>query len=127
MIREEFIRALEKGGIAFTYSEGGERIVIVRENLVINLKDLGITSLPPNITFDNLGFVNLGEVSQLPEGLIFDINDGGVIGEKITRIPRGTKFGKGVKAVLIKSGSIYFHNVEGINYGDLLTATFKYI
>jgi hypothetical protein len=61
--------------------------VIVRENLVINLKDLGITSLPPNITFDNLGFVNLGEVSQLPEGLIFDINDGGVIGEKITRIP----------------------------------------
>jgi hypothetical protein len=126
MTREEFMRALEKGGIAFTYSEGRERIVIVPENFVINLKDLGITSLPPNITFDNLGFVNLGEVSQLPEGLIFDINDGGVIGEKITRIPRGTKFGKGVKGVLIKSGSINF-DIEGFNYGDFLTAVFKYL
>ena len=126
MTREEFIEALEKGEITFSYSEGGERIVIGPENFVINLGNLGITSLPPNITFDNLGFVNLGEVSQLPEGLIFDINDGGVIGEEITRITRGTKFGKNVKAVLIKSGTINF-DIEGFNYGDFLTAAFKYI
>jgi hypothetical protein len=62
----------------------------------------------------------------LPEGTVFN-NYGSVVGEEITRIPRGTKFGKGVKTVLIKSGTIHFHNIDGINYGDLLTATFKYL
>jgi hypothetical protein len=126
MTREEFIRALEKGGITFSYSDGGERIVIGPENYYINLEYLGITSLPSNITFNNLRSLNLGEVAQLPEGVVFDIK-GAVIGEGITRIPRGTKFGKEVKTVLIQSGTIYFHNIEGINYGDLLTATFKYL
>ena len=126
MTREEFIEALEKGGITFSYSEGGERIVVNWDNQYINLEYLGITSLPPDVTFENAGSLRLGEVAQLPEGTVFN-NYGSVVGEEITRIPRGTKFGKEVRTVLIKSGTIYFHNIDGINYGDLLTATFKYI
>jgi hypothetical protein len=126
MTREQFIRALEEGGITYSLSDGGKRIVVDQENQYINLEYLGITSLPPNVTFENSRSLRLGEISQLPEGMVFDIK-GAVIGEGITRIPRGTKFGKEVKTVLIQSGTIYFHNIEGINYGDLLTATFKYL
>ena len=126
MTREQFIRALEEGGITYSLSDGGKRIVVDQENQYINLEYLGITSLPPNVTFENSRSLRLGEISQLHEGMVFDIK-GAVIGEGITRIPRGTKFGKEVKTVLIKSGTIYFHNIEGINYGDLLTATFKYL
>jgi hypothetical protein len=126
MTRGEFIRALEQGGITFSYSERGERIVIAEENYYFKSGDLGITSIPSNVTFENSGTIRLDGISQLPEGLFFN-NYGGVLAEEITRIPRGTKFGKGVKTVLIKSGNIYFHNIDGINYGDLLTATFKYL
>jgi hypothetical protein len=126
MTREQFIRALEEGGITYSLSDGGKRIVVDQENQYINLEYLGITSLPPDVTFENSGSLRLGEVAQLPEGVVFDIK-GAVIAEGITRIPRGTKFGKEVRSVLIKSGTIYFHNIDGINYGDLLTATFKYI
>lgn len=125
MTREEFIRALEKGGITFSYSEGGERIVIGPENYYVKSGDLGITSIPPNVTFENSGTISLLGISQLPEGLFFN-NYGGVFAEGVTRIPRGTKFGRGVRTILIKSGTINF-NIEGYNYGDFLTATFKYL
>jgi len=125
MTREEFIRALEKGGITFSYSEGGERIVIGWENYYVEWDNLGITSIPPNVTFENSGTISLLGISQLPEGLFFN-NYGRVIAEEVTRIPRGTKFGRGVSTVLIKSGTIDF-DIEGYNYGDFLTAAFKYI
>jgi hypothetical protein len=125
MAREEFIRALEKGGITFSYSEGGKRIVIGAENYYVKWDDLGITSIPPNVTFENSGTISLLGISQLPEGLFFN-NYGRVFAEGVTRIPRGTKFGKGVRAVLIKSGTIDF-DIEGFNYGDFLTAAFKYL
>jgi hypothetical protein len=127
MTRKEFIESLEKGGITFSYSEEGERIVVGSgDEYYIDLGDPWITSLPPNVTFRNVGSLNLGEVAQLPEGVVFD-NGGAIFAEEVTRIPRGTKFGKRVKSVLIKSGTIHFHNIDGINYGDLLTATFKYL
>jgi len=112
MSGEQFIRALEGGGIS--YSEEGERIVVGSgDEYYINLGDYRITSLPPNVTFRNVGSLNLGEVAQLPEGVVFD-NGGAIFAEGITRIPRGTKFGKEVRSVLIKSGTIYFHNIDGI-------------
>jgi hypothetical protein len=123
MTREEFIRALDEKGIS--YSLEGERIVVNWDNQYINLEYLGITSLPPDVTFENAGSLRLGEVAQLPEGTVFN-NYGSVVGEEITRIPRGTKFGKGVRTVLLAGGTINF-DIEGFNYGDLLTATFKYL
>ena len=124
MTREEFIRALDERGIS--YSLEGERIVVGSgDEYYIDLGDPWITSLPPDVTFRNVGSLNLGEISQLPEGVVFD-NGGAIFAEGVTRIPRGTKFGKRVKSILIKSGTINF-DIEGFNYGDFLTAAFKYI
>jgi hypothetical protein len=125
MTREEFIRVLEKEGITFSYSEGGERIVIGWENYYLDWDNLGITSIPPNVTFENSGTIRLDGISQLPEGLFFN-NYGGVFAEGVTKIPRGTKFGRGVRTVLLAGGTIDF-DIEGFNYGDFLTAAFKYI
>jgi hypothetical protein len=124
MTRGEFIRALEQGGITFSYSERGERIVIAEENYYFKSGDLGITSIPPNVTFENSGTIRLDEISQLPEGIIFN-NYGFIYAEGVTRIPTGTKFGRSVKAVLLAGGTIDF-DIREINYGDLLTAVFKY-
>jgi hypothetical protein len=124
MTREEFIRALDEWEIS--YSLEGERIVVGSgDEYYINLEDYRITSLPPNVTFRNVGSLRLGEVAQLPEGVVFD-NGGAIFAEEVTRIPRGTKFGKRVKTIYIKDGTINF-DIEGFNYGDFLTAAFKYI
>ena len=129
MNKEAFMKVLGKNKIHFM--EEGGRLIVGRlnfgsdyESLSISFYELGIDSMPPNVTFDNSGHVQLGALKEIPEGVFFD-NEGVVYMSSVSRITRGTRFGKWVRGVILSGGVIDF-NIRQINYGDLLTATFKY-
>ena len=129
MNKEAFMKVLGKNKIHFM--EEGGRLIVGRlnfgsdyESLSISFYELGIDSMPPNVTFDNSGHVQLGTLKEIPEGVFFD-NEGVVYMSSVSRITRGTRFGKWVRRVILSGGVIDF-DIRQINYGDLLTATFKY-
>lgn len=125
MNKEAFMKVLGKNKIHFM--EEGGRLIVGRVNFgsdYISFYELGIDSMPPNVTFDNSGHVQLGALKEIPEGVFFD-NEGVVYMSSVSRITRGTRFGKWVRGVILSGGVIDF-NIRQINYGDLLTATFKY-
>ena len=129
MNKEDFMKVLGKNKIHFM--EEGGRLIVGRlnfgsdyESLSISFYELGIDSMPPNVTFDNSGHVQLGTLKEIPEGVFFD-NEGVVYMSSVSRITRGTRFGKWVRGVILSGGVIDF-DIRQINYGDLLTATFKY-
>ena len=127
------MKVLGKNKIHFM--EEGGRLIVGRVNFgstevsnfgsgYISFYELGIDSMPPNVTFDNSGHVQLGALKEIPEGVFFD-NEGVVYMFSVSRITRGTRFGKWVRGVILSGGVIDF-GIRQINYGDLLTATFKY-
>ena len=125
MNKEAFMKVLGKNKIHFM--EEGGRLIVGRVNFgsdYISFYELGIDSMPPNVTFDNSGHVQLGTLKEIPEGVFFD-NEGVVYMSSVSHITRGTRFGKWVRGVILSEGVIDF-NIREINYGDLLTATFKY-
>lgn len=125
MNKEAFMKVLGKNKIHFM--EEGGRLIVGRVNFgsdYISFYELGIDSMPPNVTFDNSGHVQLGTLKEIPEGVFFD-NEGVVYMSSVSRITRGTRFGKWVRGVILSEGVIDF-DIREINYGDLLTATFKY-
>jgi sugar lactone lactonase YvrE len=88
---------------------------------------LGINSMPPDVTFENSGNLQLGDLKKIPEGVFFD-NEGYIYWSDVNRgkISRGTRFGKWVKGIVTNKGVLDF-GIPEINEGDLLTATFKYL
>ena len=120
------MKVLGKNKIHFM--EEGGRLIVGRVSFTgsdyISFYELGIDSMPPNVTFDNSGHVQLGTLKEIPEGVFFD-NEGVVYMSSVSRITRGTRFGKWVRGVILSEGVIDF-GIREINYGDLLTATFKY-
>jgi len=125
MNKEAFMKVLGKNKIHFM--EEGGRLIVGRVNFgsdYISFYELGIDSMPPNVTFDNSGHIQLGTLKEIPEGVFFD-NEGVVYMSSVSRITRGTRFGKWVRGVILSEGVIDF-DIREINYGDLLTATFKY-
>ena len=126
MNKEAFMKVLGKNKIHFM--EEGGRLIVGRVSFTgsdyISFYELGIDSMPPNVTFDNSGHVQLGTLKEIPEGVFFD-NEGVVYMSSVSRITRGTRFGKWVRGVILSEGVIDF-GIREINYGDLLTATFKY-
>ena len=126
MNKEAFMKVLGKNKIHFM--EEGGRLIVGRVSFTgsdyISFYELGIDSMPPNVTFDNSGHVQLGALKEIPEGVFFD-NEGVVYMSSVSRITRGTRFGKWVRGVILSEGVIDF-GIREINYGDLLTATFKY-
>ena len=108
--------------------EEGGRLIVGRINYsgsdYISFYELEIDSMPPNVTFDNSGHVQLGVLKEIPEGVFFD-NEGVVYMSSVSRITRGTRFGRWVRGVILSGGVIDF-DIREINYGDLLTAVFKY-
>ena len=126
MNQEAFMKVLGKNKIHFM--EEGGRLIVGRVSFTgsdyISFYELGIDSMPPNVTFDNSGHIQLGTLKEIPEGVFFD-NVGVVYMSSVSRITRGTRFGKWVRGVILSEGVIDF-GIREINYGDLLTATFKY-
>ena len=126
MNKEAFMKVLGKNKIHFM--EEGGRLIVGRVSFTgsdyISFYELGIDSMPPNVTFDNSGHIQLGTLKEIPEGVFFD-NVGVVYMSSVSRITRGTRFGKWVRGVILSEGVIDF-GIREINYGDLLTATFKY-
>jgi hypothetical protein len=127
MNKEAFMKVLGKNKIHFM--EEGGRLIVGRINYsgsdYISFYELEIDSMPPNVTFDNSGHVQLGALKEIPEGVFFD-NEGVVYMSRVSRITRGTRFGRWVRGV-IPSGGVIDFDIQGINYGDLLTAVFKYL
>jgi len=133
MNKEAFMKVLGKNKIHFM-EEGGRLIVgrinysgsdyLAYEKFSISFYELEIDSMPPNVTFDNSGHVQLGALKEIPEGVFFD-NEGVVYMSMVSRITRGTRFGRWVRGV-IPSGGVIDFGIREINYGDLLTAVFKY-
>ena len=126
MNKEAFMKVLGKNKIHFM--EEGGRLIVGRVSFTgsnyISFYELGIDSMPPTVTFDNRGHIQLGTLKEIPEGVFFD-NVGVVYMSSVSRITRGTRFGKWVRGVILSEGVIDF-GIREINYGDLLTATFKY-
>ena len=131
MTKEEFIEALDRQRIHYTEEDG--RLIVGRVTVpvdgYISFYYLGIDSMPPNVTFENKGHLQLGTTKEIPQGVFFN-NEGYVYWHdtrgKLDKIPRGTRFGKLVKGIVLKGGFLDF-GIPEINEGDLLTATFKYL
>ena len=128
MTRKEFIEALDRKGIH--HMEEGGRLIVGRispRNGYISFFELGIDSMPPDVTFENSGNIQLGDLKKIPEGVFFD-NEGYIYWSDVNsgKISRGTRFGKWVKGIVTNKGFLDF-GIHEINEGDLLTATFKYL
>jgi len=127
MTRESFIEALDRKKIHHT-EEGGRLIVgRISRSGYISFYDLGIDSMPPDVTFENSGNLQLGDLKEVPEGVFF--NNGNYIywsDVNSSKISRGTRFGKRVTGIVTSRGFLDF-GIPEINEGDLLTATFKYL
>lgn len=136
MTRKEFIEALDREGIH--HMEEGGRLIVGRIspqnpfysdklNGYISFYDLGIDSMPPDVTFENGGNLQLGDLKKIPQGVFFD-NEGYIYWSDVnsSKISRGTRFGKWVKGIVTNKGFLDF-GLPKINEGDLLTAIFKYL
>ena len=126
MTKESFIEALDMKKIH--HMEEGGRLIVGRISPgYISFYDLGIDSMPPDVTFENSGHLQLGDLKKIPEGVFFD-NEGYIYWRDVNsgKISRGTRFGKWVKGIVTSRGVLDF-GIPEINEGDLLTATFKYL
>ena len=129
MTREAFIEALDRNRIHHMEEDG--RLIVGRVTTprdgYISFYYLGINSMPPDVTFENSGNLQLGDLKKIPEGVFFD-NEGYIYWSDVNRgkISRGTRFGKWVKGIVTNKGVLDF-GIPEINEGDLLTATFKYL
>ena len=127
MTKESFIEVLDRQGIH--HMEEGGRLIVGRisPSGYISFYDLGIDSMPPDVTFENGGNLQLGDLKEIPQGVFFD-NEGYIYWSDVnsSKISRGTRFGKWVKGIVTSRGFLDF-GIREINEGDLLTATFKYL
>lgn len=128
MTKEAFIEVLD--GLGIHHMEEGGRLIVGRispRNGYISFYDLGIDSMPPDVTFENGGNLQLGDLKEIPQGVFFD-NEGYIYWSDVnsSKISRGTRFGKWVKGIVTNKGFLDF-GLPKINEGDLLTAIFKYL
>lgn len=74
MIQEEFTSILHKKG--YSYRIDGDMIIVINTNNngvvnpSIDLRD--ITSIPPNVIFNNSGYVFLTKLTSIPPNVIFN-------------------------------------------------------
>ena len=123
MTKEEFIEVLDRQGMQ--HHEEGGRLVVNEGNDYVSFYYLQADSMPPNVTFENAGNLQLGNVKEIPEGVFFN-NEGYIYWLDAGKIPGGTRFGKWVKGI-VTNKRVLDLGIPEINEGDLLTATFKYL
>ena len=76
MTREEFIQVLDREG--YSYEIEGDKIVVNTGRIDDNNGNVwlsSISSIPPNVEFNNKGDVDLRSVKVMPSGVVF--NNGG--------------------------------------------------
>ena len=119
MTQEEFIGVLDEKG--YSYKIEGDKLVVTRKGYVdlnsltslppdvvfnngggVNLRSL--TSLPPDVVFNNVLDVNLNSLTSLPPDVEFK-NGGGVDLYSLTSLPPGVEFNNG--------GSVYLRSLIG--------------
>ena len=67
MTQEEFIKELDENGCS--YEIRGNKIVVTNEDTVyLNT----LTSLPPDVVFENGGYVGLRDLTSIPPGVVFE-------------------------------------------------------
>ena len=95
MTREEFIKELRYRD--YSHREEGDKIVVTGDHLSIGNYQIGevhlnrITSIPPNVHFENKKSVYLNEVTSLPYGTVF--NNSGLVNLPLVKsISRGVEF-----------------------------------
>jgi hypothetical protein len=123
MTQEEFIEVLDEKG--YYYEIEGNKLVITY-SFSVHLSDL--TSLPPDVVFNNGGNVWVEALTSLPPGVEFK-NEGDVKFRSLTSLPPGVEF-KNVGNVYLRSliggGSHYWKgNIEGIEPTSLLNVMIK--
>ena len=121
MTREEFIKKLEAKG--YPYEIEGNKIVVIGGG--VNLPNL--TSLPPDVVFENGGSVYLYALTSIPPGVEFK-NGGDVFLKSLTSISPGVEF-KNEGNIWLGSLTGYFTkwkgNIEGIDSKRLLNSMIK--
>jgi hypothetical protein len=99
MTQEEFIGVLDEKG--YSYKIEGDKLVVTRKGYV----DLNsLTSLPPDVVFNNGGGVNLRSLTSLPPDVVFN-NVLDVNLNSLTSLPPGVEFNNG--------GSVYLRSLIG--------------
>lgn len=116
MTQEEFIKVLGQGD--HTYAQVGDRLIISDYGGL----DLYISSLPPNVEFNNSSYVYLDSLESLPRNIKFK-NGGSVSLHSLKSIPSDVTFENG-RGVWLDSLGIdtkdseeenNILNIEGIN------------
>ena len=123
MTREEFIQILDVEG--YSYEIEGDKIIVTHKGGV----DLSpLTSLPPDVVFNNGGGVNLRSLTSLSPGVVFN-NGGGVYLSELTSLPPGVEFKNGGSVYLRSLTGGWFSewkgNIEGIESKRLLNLMIK--
>ena len=125
MTREEFIKELDEK--RYLYKIEGDKIVVTEE-WIVHLDSL--ESLPPDVQFNNRGYVDLNSLETLPPGVVFN-NGGDVSLSSLKELPPGVQFNNRGTVYLnsLIGGKGWFHkwpgNIEGIDSKTLLNVMIK--
>jgi hypothetical protein len=142
MTREEFIDVLEQMDYYYTYGNEGDKIVVNTGRIDDNNDNVwlsSISSIPPNVEFNNKGDVDLRSVKVMPSGVVFN-NGGDAILYHVEELLPGVEFNNGgnvnlgslIGGYFSKWGSLvggYFSkwegNIEGVDSKMLLNVMIK--
>ena len=111
MTQKEFIKVLKKKD--YSHEIEGDKIIIGFGDWNGNVYLDRLTSLPPNVVFDNLGHVDLYSLKEIPPGVEF--KNGGVV-------YLNSLIGKACWAV---RSDTWEGNIKGINSKRLLNVMIK--
>ena len=119
MTQEEFIKVLNRK--KYPYRIKGDKIIVMASFFSADLSAL--TSLPPEVVFNNKGGVNLRSLTSLPPDVVFN-NGGDVDLFALTSLPPGVVFNNvgGVYLEFLIGVWLYEWegNIEGIDQKRLL-------
>jgi len=117
MTREEFIEELKAG---YSYEIQGNKIIVTHQNRV-NLSHL--TSIPPNVVFNNTMDVDLGGLKDIPHGVEFN-NGKNTYLDSVTSISPDVKFNNGwginLRSLERIPRSVVFNNQGWVDLTHLL-------
>ena len=85
MTIKRFISILNRKG--YSYEMEGDKIIITGNSVLFEK----LSSLPPNVHFNNSGNVHLESITSLPRGIEFN-NSGWIVMERLTELPSDVVF-----------------------------------
>jgi hypothetical protein len=143
MTIEEFIDVLEQMDYYYTYGNEGDKIVVNTGKIDDNNDKVwlsSISSIPPNVEFNNKGDVDLRSIKVMPSGVVFN-NGGDAILYHVGELLPGVIFNNGGNVTLgmpkihpgvtfnnsgdVNDSSDWKGNIEGIDSKMLLNLMIK--